>query len=203
VTPGVTQTQSAPAQPATINFSGDLSSDAYPLSGKWTVVTLISRLLSSISYPFIIILVIFGKSKNLTIEDDWQYWVLIWIGLTIITMIGRTIALFLWKKNYAFKFGPENIYYKEGVISLSEKHMPYSSIQDVTVRQGVVERFFGLAKVVIENAAQQSVPVGRYGQKMAVSSGVVLQGFSIAEANKIADMLKTSVLGKNSGKYGI
>lgn len=82
--------------------------------------------------------------------------------------------------------------------------MPYSSIQDVTVRQGVVERFFGLAKVVIENAAQQTVTVGRYGQKGTVSSsGIVLQGFTIAEANKIADTLKTTVLGKNNSKYGL
>jgi putative membrane protein len=202
--------QTAPAQAAaqapatTINLTEELSSDKYPLSGKWTMVTLISRLMGSIGYPFFIILVIFGKSKDITFDENWGYLVLIWAGLAIITMICRTIALFLWKKNYAFKFNPQNIYFREGVISMSEKHMPYSSIQDVTVRQGVVERFFGLAKVVIENAAQQTVMVGRYGQKGAVSSsGIVLQGFSIAEANKIADTLKSTVLGRNGSKYGL
>lgn len=192
----------APASPA-VNFTEELSSEKYPLSGKWTMVTLVSRLLSSISYP-LILLVIFGRTKEFSLAEDWSFYVLIWVGLAIITMICRTIALFLWKKNYAFKFNPQNIYFREGVISMSEKHMPYSSIQDVTVRQGVVERFFGLAKVVIENAAQQTVTVGRYGQKGTVSSsGIVLQGFTIAEANKIADTLKTTVLGKNNSKYGL
>lgn len=196
-------TQAAAQAPATtINLTEELSSDKYPLSGKWTMVTLVSRLLSSISYPLILLL-IFGRSKEFSLAEDWSFYVLIWVGLAIITMICRTIALFLWKKNYAFKFNPQNIYFREGVISMSEKHMPYSSIQDVTVRQGVVERFFGLAKVVIENAAQQTVSVGRYGQKSTISSGIVLQGFTIAEANKIADTLKTTVLGRNSSKYGL
>jgi membrane protein YdbS with pleckstrin-like domain len=104
------QANPAPAnnQPAAVNFSEDLSSDTYPLSGKWTMVTLISRLLSSISYPFIILLIIFGRSKDFSFEGNVNYYILLWVGLTVITMITRTVTLFLWKKNYSFKFGPSS-----------------------------------------------------------------------------------------------
>ncbi len=81
--------------------------------------------------------------------------------------------------------------------------MPYSSIQDVTIRQGLIERMFGLASVLIENAAQQQVYVGRNGRSTAVFSGVIIQGLSLADANKITTILKTTVLGRSSGQYGL
>ena len=204
-TPTHSLNQAQPSQPhvSTINLSEEISSKIYPLLGKWTTITLFSRLVGSFIYPVIIILIIFGNFKNLSITDYWVYLVLGWFVLGILIMIVRTITLFLWKKNYAFNFTPEHIYYKEGVISLSEKHMPYSSIQDVTVKQGVIERIFGLAKVVIENAAQQPVLVDRRGQQIAGFSGIILQGLALADANKITNILKTTVLGKNSSRYGL
>ncbi len=194
------QTQPSQPQVATINLSEDISSNTYPLSGKWTAVTLFSRLIGSFAYPAIIVLIL---SDDITTAEHWVYAAIGWLVLSILTMIVRTITLFLWKKNYAFNFTPENIYFKEGVISLSEKHMPYSSIQDVSVKQGVIERLFGLAKVVIENAAQQPVTIGRYGRQEVGSAGVMLQGLSLADANKITHILKTTVLGKNSSRHGL
>ncbi len=197
--------QTPPSQPqaSTINLSENISSNTYPLSGKWTAVTLFSRLIGSFAFPALIILIFFGKSKDISIVDYWVYLVLGWIALGILTMIVRTITLFLWKKNYAFNFTADHIYYKEGVISLSEKHMPYSSIQDVTVKQGIIERLFGLAKVVIENAAQQQIIVSRRGHQAFGFAGIILQGLSLADANKITNVLKTTVLGKNSSRYGL
>ncbi len=197
------QTQTSQPQVSTINLSEAISSNTYPLSGKWTSVTLFTRLLGSFAFSALIIFILFGKSDNVIIFDNWVYVVLGWLVLGILIMIVRTIALFLWKKNYAFDFTPENIYYKEGIISLSEKHMPYSSIQDVSVKQGVIERFFGLAKVIIENAAQQPMMIDRNGRQVVGFSGIILQGLSLADANKITNVLKTTVLGKNSSRYGL
>ena len=129
--------------------------------------------------------------------------VLIWLGIAIIIIAWRMISLFLWKKNYAFDFTPENIYFKQGILSISENHMPYSSIQDVTVSQSFIERLFGLGKVVIENASQQSVVVGRGGNKEALFNGIILQGFSISDAREITNTLKSTVLGKGGNKYGV
>lgn len=203
ITQPLDQTQPPKSQVSTINLSEEISSNTYPLSGKWTAVTLFSRLIGSFVFPAFIILIFFGKSDDIISVDHWVYLVLGWLALGILTMIVRTITLFLWKHNYAFNFTPVHIYHREGVISLSEKHMPYSSIQNVTVKQGVIERFFGLAKVVIENAAQQPMVVGRHGKQVVGFAGVMLQGLSIADANKITDILKTTVLGRNSAHYGL
>ena len=196
-------TQTTNAQVSTINLSEDISNKTYPLSNKWMAITLISRLIGSFVLPAIIIFFLFIKANEQMSSDDWVYLILGWLAFGILVSIVRTIALFLWKKNYAFNFTSEHIYYKEGVISLSEKHMPYSSIQDVTVRQGIIERLLGLASVVIENAAQQALMVGSNGQQMSVFSGVILQGISISDANKITNVLKTTVLGRNSSRHGL
>ncbi len=191
------------SQVSAIKLSEKISSDVYPLSDKWTVITLASMLIGSFIFPAFIVFILFANSDSIITVDHFIYIVLGWLALGALTMIIRTVTLFLWKNNYAFDFTPEHIYFKEGVISLSEKHMPYSSIQDVTVRQGVIERFFGFAKVVIENAAQQPMIVEGNGERVVGFGGVVLQGLSLDHANRITNVLKTTVLGRNNSRYGL
>lgn len=198
------QAQLSQSPVSTINLSEEISSNTYPLSGKWVVVALFGRFVSAFLLPIFIVFIFLGRFEDVSLLDYWVYLVLGWLALSILIMIIRTITLFLWKKNYAFNFTPEHIYFREGVISLSEKHMPYSSIQDVTVTQGVIERLFGLAKVVIQNAAQQpTIIAGRSGQQVVGFSGVLLQGLSLSDANKISTVLKTAVLGRNTSHYGL
>jgi hypothetical protein len=61
---------------------------------------------------------------------------------------------------------------------------------------------FGLAKVRIENAAQGQMMPTRRGM-VNLFSGVVIQGLSVEDANKITNILKTTVLGKNTSRYGL
>jgi len=192
------QIQQSPQQPPTINLTEEISSNIYPLSDKWVAVTLVSRIIGS--FGFGLIFIFFFAKTNLL--DYLVYAVLGWLAISVLTVIVRTITLFLWKKNYAFNFTPENIYYREGVISMSEKNMPYSSIQDVAIQQGVIERLFGLARVRIENAATATIQTRR-GGTVPIFTGVMLQGLSLADANKITDLLKTTVLGKNTARYGL
>jgi len=196
------QPQQSQPQAATINLTEEISSNTYPLTGKWLAIKLVGRLISPFVYWAILIFFIFARLANDVPSDYYWMYVLGYIAVSLLSAIIHIIGLFLWKKNYAFNFTPDNIYYRQGVISLSEKHMPYSSIQDVTVQQGVIERFVGLAKVRIENAAQQTMQTSR-GRTVSVFTGVILQGISLADANKITNLLKTTVLGKNTSRYGL
>ena len=58
----------------------------------------------------------------------------------------------------------------------------------------VIDRFFGLATVSIENASQQQMIVK--GKAVPIFSGIRLVGLRLDEAQKITSILKTSVLGK-------
>jgi putative membrane protein len=194
----------APRPTAKVNLSEEISNTRYPLTKKWFVVSLIGRILSAIVAPLFVVFVIWLRLSDTTRTTNGSvFWAFaVWLALALISMVWSVISLFLWKKNYAFNFTADNIYFRQGVIALSEKHMPYSSVQDVSVQQGVLERLFGLAKVRIENAAQGPVIQGRNG-RVSVFNGVLIQGLELADANKITDMLKTTVLGRNSAQYGL
>lgn len=186
----------------TIDLSEEISSKVYPLSTKWMLVSILGKAISSIYLPTFACLFLFSDSKGSSVlVFDWSLVIMVWIGLYILSFIILVAGLLLWKGNYEFKFNKENIYYKDGILSLSEKHMPYSSIQDVTVLQGVIYRFVGLAQVKIENASSQTI-ITKDGS-VVVSSGIIIDGLSINDANKITNLLKTTVLGRNSSKYGL
>jgi putative membrane protein len=189
------------AQDVKLNLTEEISSDRYPLLDKWFWVETTSRIIKSIITAFLIVFVIFAKTKHSTFMESIGWMALSFVGLAVVIIIWNVISLLLWKKNYAFKFTPDNIYYKDGVISISEKHMPYSSIQDVTVSQGVLDRMFGIAGVRIENAATQSITTKN--GRVAVFNGIVLLGISLADARKITEVLKSSVLGRNSSRFGL
>ncbi len=192
-------------RPSTFSFTEEISSEIYPLTSKWMKIQVIKRLLAPlVTWGIIALAIVPRMIVGVNFSSDNFIWVLIiWLGIGLLSSIWSVVSLYLWRKNYAFHFTPENVYYKDGVIALSEKHMPYSSIQDVSVQQGVLERFVGLASVRIENAASgQMVTVGRGAAAMAFS-GVVLQGLTLEDANKITDMLKTTVLNSNTSRYGL
>jgi membrane protein YdbS with pleckstrin-like domain len=188
-----------------VKLVDEISNVKYPLTKKWFNLKLVSNIMSPFIYWALIgLFIIFDiKVKNTYINIDNIFTIIlpIYFMISIISAILQTISLFLWKKNYAFNFTPENIYYSNGVIAISEKNMPYSSIQDVTVQQGFIERLIGLGKVRIANAAQQTVQTSR--GRASIFSGIIIQGISIEDANKIAAQLNSIVLNKNSSQYGL
>jgi uncharacterized membrane protein YdbT with pleckstrin-like domain len=118
------------------------------------------------------------------------------IGFLIFAVfyILHNVYIILWKSNYDFKFMPEYIFLHTGIIAKSEKHVPYNTLQDVTVSQGVIERMFGLASVMIENAANNQMRVGRNGRP--VFNGITIPGQTPANAQKITEALKAVILTK-------
>ncbi len=184
----------------TINLIEEISNKIYPLKGKWIALKLVNRIISPFVYWAALMFFLFAKSNG---DADFfsfsiSTYILLYLIASILSAIIHSIAFMIWTKNYTFNFTKENIYFRQGVISISEKHMPYSSIQDVTVRQGIIERFLGLGSVVIENAAQQIVTT-----KGVIFTGVVIQGISIEDANKITNILKSTVIGKSNSQYGL
>jgi len=76
------------------------------------------------------------------------------------------------------------------VLSKSEEHMPYRTVQDVMVKQGIFEQMFGLATVSIRNAGASQAVINIPGQ--------TLEG-----ANKIADIVRSISLTRSSARTGL
>ena len=186
----------------TLNLSEEISNEKYPILGKWIFVSTVTRFLTTLITVALFMFFLLTSAKGLSESNDSVFF-LIYLGVSIIISILNFIALIIWKKNYSYKFNAENIYYKTGVLSISEKHMPYSSIQDVSVSQSFLERIFGLAKVNIENAAQSTIIVQNGRSMTPAYNGIQLVGISPENANHITEIIKTTILRKNSSVHGL
>lgn len=184
-----------------INFGEEISSKVYPIEDGWRTLSFVSIFLTSFVISGFFALIILAEFAVSNGADYWMYYVLGWLAVSILLAIIRMIKFLLWQHNYTFNFTPEHIYYRTGVISISEKHMPYSSIQDVMVRQGIIERIFGYARVVIQNAAQQTFRIEN--KTIQASSSVTLMGIPLDGANKISGLLRSQIFAVKSSQYGL
>ena len=186
----------ATRKPLKVNLKEEISSKTYPISNKWIVSQIITSMISS----FILVFV-FGLWFAAKTEIEFLIFLIFGIVVFVILVIGNIIWTLIWKANYFFEFTPDFILLKTGVISRQENHMPYSSIQDVAISQGFVERIIGIATLKISNASQ-IVQKSRNGNT-TVSGGVMLVGQTPENAAKINKVLSDVVAKQNPSGTGL
>lgn len=210
---GSVTTQSAPAQVAepakvttttnaTLAPSGEISTNTYPISPAWVPLAVIHQFFISI---FIMIMPVYiglmigsdadiNATVNVTAVMNFlsssMFYVIVGAVWLFVILCGTAWEL-AWKKNYYFEFAPDYVLLKTGVFTRKENHLPYRSIQNVTLSQGFIERMFGLATVTIENAAQGMMVQNR-GQ-VASNSKIELEGQPYEKAKELNSTLNTIV----------
>ena len=194
---GGQQSANTPNQSITVDASKMISSDQYPIQPHWLTLRFVSACVSWALMVFFFVIFGWVRSKDgipFSVLISWWPWYVVAI---VMCAIGQTIYNAIWKSNYRFAFLQDYIQLSTKVIAQQETHMPYTSVQDVLVKQGVFERMFGLATVVIQNAAMMQVGNVRAPQ------GVNLPGQTLTSANTIAEVLRSIALSKNSNKNGL
>ncbi len=198
-----------PNVPIRTSFTERISSETYPLGSSWFVVELLSGSIKHLLTLCVAVFLIFGKifagradtAQNLFGDYSIWYWVL---GLIVFyVLVWGPIYLTLWRKNFKFDFGEEYILMKTGIISKEEKHVPYATVQDVVVSQGIIERMFGLAHIVIQNAAQGGFAAGGRGSAVPVFGGIIIPGQRLERAQHISEMVKSVVLSHTTAGTGL
>ncbi len=192
-------------QNAHVQLPETISSDQpqYKLSSEWWIGEWVKIAGGALLTPAIIALWISGRFLDRDSVGGMQmstvFW--IWLALVAIYIVGSVVKLLLWKNNYHYSFTEQYVYMKEGIISISEKNLPYNSIQDVRVSQGFIDRIFGVADVHIENASGGINLGGRNGANSA-SAGIVIEGLDVAQARHLTDILKNIII-KRPGMRGL
>jgi membrane protein YdbS with pleckstrin-like domain len=184
------------------HFSKPISSDAYGLSSNWWTGEFVKIILGSIFYPAVIVLWLTFSGKNTENIKNWNMIFFIWLCVLVVYVIYRFTYIYLWKKHYKYEFGPEYIFMKIGVISISEKNMGYNTIQDVRINQNLVDRIFGVADLIIENASGSNMPINPRA-KEAVFNGIVVEGLSLKDARFVSDELKRVISNKKDLTKGL
>jgi len=182
-----TQTPASQPQANPVQFSQKISSETYLISKSWIYSAIVSSIFFSLIWSFLIVV---GGLDYLAFHSIPIFSVCLLLLFLIIFFL-RIIYLSIWKKNYYFEFMPEYILLRTGVISRSENHLPYKSIQNVLNQQGIFDRMFGLSKVVIQNAAQQAV--SSRGQAIGQGSAISLVWQPKAKAEELNNILNDIV----------
>lgn len=183
--------------PAVINFKEEISSRTYPISSKWLLSSFFGDVITSLFYVFLAFYFIGVPSKHSTtslgdrVGLDVFWYILVAVLVFVVTLAWRFVWQILWKNSFYFEFKPEFIAIKQGVISKEERHLPYKSVQDIAISQSLTEKIFGIATVVIENAA-----VGTGNLKNS-SGKVKIPGLLLSQGNQLVQQFN-QVLSKSA-----
>lgn len=182
----------------TFQFSQKISTETYPISSSWILSKFIGAIFHAIWMIFVLTLFFYnGLSTIFSVMSILEIAAL----LFVIGLMWRIIWTLLWKQAYYFEFLPDYILLRTGVISKSENHLPYKSIQNVTMIQGVIERLFGLATVIIQNASQGAIiQTGR--SVSVISSAIPIIGQPREKANELNQILNQIVASINNPNSG-
>lgn len=87
---------------------------------------------------------------------------------------------------------------RRGVWSINETTVTFENVQNVMVRQGPVQRAFGIANVIIETAGSSGS--GAPGQHKSISNQAIIEG--VADAQTLRDRVMARVRASRSAGLG-
>jgi len=123
----------------------------YPVENAWILKSALS---------WLIIIIIFGalflfeanNIKNIS-------------NLVIYLFIGICSVIYaaLRKNTFHYTFDAKFLNLQQGILNKQQRHIPYGVIQNIFVKQDLLDRLFGLASLTLENASvgAGSVPEGQ------------------------------------------
>lgn len=168
-------------QTATFSSNERISSLEFPIIGAWLIKSIFIAIFSNLLLFLIFFRSFIGKDNNYPIFSQYI------IPIFLVTVAGRIIYSVIWRDNYYFEFTKDFILIREKVISTSEKHVPYSTIQDVIKTQNFFDRIVGLSNVTIQNATQ------------GLNANISIPGLTPANAEKLSGIIRGILMNKNVG----
>jgi len=133
--------------------------------------------------------------------------IVFFLGWIIFLIGGEYFWNVLRRKYFHYTIAADNLEVKNGIIAKQERHMPYNKLQNVFVKQDLLDRLFALKQVVIENAAGPSGALGNAGAKpsftdLMTSGGgdgtdmlgnfgnsLIIPGLNVADAEKLKSVI--------------
>lgn len=112
----------------------------YPIQGKWILKSISGYLLS---YLFVFLIYMGEAGRGI--------FYLIFITFSAICVI---IYSTLQRKSFHFTVEDAYLTFQQGVLNKSQRHVPYGVIQNIIIKQDLIDRILNIASLVIENASQ-------------------------------------------------
>jgi uncharacterized membrane protein YdbT with pleckstrin-like domain len=182
--------QAPSAMPAPVAMKAHVSSDEFPIAKAFYVNLTLGSLFSSGVWTLFLFWFFFRTGTSATLLSV----------IYVLMLVAHILGNYLWVKRFRFEFLPDYIKTVSGVLSVSEKHVPYRAIQDVVLHQGILSRMLGICNVRIENAAV-GAPSGRRG---TAYRGIVIPGLTIKHGTRLVAIVNEITSGmRGSSPTGV
>jgi len=166
----------------------------YPVQGLWIFKSNFVPLFTLLFSSLIFFLAYYAYDTSETSKDSEAvfYIFLLMVGLSIIYFIDTILK----RANFHYSIEEKFLTVKQGILSKQQRHIPYGAIQNLFVKQDLLDRIFGLASLTIENASQGSGALGTPRQQVEIvgffGNKVIIPGLT----QKDAEILKGIILQK-------
>ena len=141
------------------------------LHPKYKKVVLLNALVVSLVLVVVFGIISFAKNEELTTTS----WLVIGVILALMVFLVVFFLLLSFKKK-GFAFRNHDVIYRSGIIATNTMVIPYNRVQHVALHEGLISRYFGLAKVEIFTAGGSS-------------SDIEIPGIAKEEAENIKQLL--------------
>lgn len=139
----------------------------------WTVL-----LINEFLYFSFLAVVLFAAFQFF--EEIIPFQTLIWSVFSVLVSLTFVLSrIGFKKKGYAFR--THDVLFQSGIIATKTIIIPYNRIQHVALQEGLISRYFGLAKVEVFTAGG------------GFSGDIVIPGIEKDEAEKIKQLLMTKI----------
>ncbi len=102
------------------------------------------------------------KGKYLADEVGQIVWSI--VGGTLTTMwIISTPIMYIWIKNLKYEIDEEKVIIHKGIISKTEKNIPYRAITDFVLHRSLFDRILNIASIRVQTAGQSVTATGYEG----------------------------------------
>jgi uncharacterized membrane protein YdbT with pleckstrin-like domain len=177
-----------------------ITDQTYPIQSAWTVKLLIKTVILAVFFVpmFIVLLAISGQlsqtSELVRQNSDTISFTITMVFFLVMSLprILKYLFLYIQKNNFSYSLQPNFITISQGVFSRQERNIPYSTIQNLYVKQDFWDRVLGICTFSLENAAAQDMTVPRYAPDLGLyGNQVVFPGLTLDDAEAFKGQILT------------
>lgn len=114
--------------------SADIDQRLHPLSWVFVLVTQ----LRSMALP-LIALIVFGKGDR-------------WIAWGLVGAVGVAVYALIYSLSFRYRIGKSELLVRSGILSRTERHVPFNRIQNIVQKRNLLHRLFGVTELRLESA---------------------------------------------------
>lgn len=128
----------------------------YPIKKTWVIKRTLPIIFILFFYEFFFSIFLAVFLTNLLNLSDKITNIIIIINILIIYILTFSLIMLIinWQRsNFHFQFEEKFIILEQGIFNKQKRYIPYSVIQNVSLDYDFIDKFFGLANLIIENAS--------------------------------------------------